>query len=955
LKRLVFFMCALAFLRFEAEAQVAPLWSVPVGETRADLQPLLVDEPVVMPDGGGYFPGSSSGLRASLYLAPDGRRVRGQSYDGSYNDLLATTAVRVLVGQDDVSTWKALQLRDLHGTVLWTVRRVATAARFLADGDVIVLADQQLLRLSATDGTPRWTRHLRDLHPDAEDAYFEFAAVDAQIDLVGSLSLPPGQVSRSERWQLAFDAEDGSTRWGRRGDPDPASTEIEICPPAADGDSVVSVWRVRTAAGYAPEVQRRRRSDGSLIWSVGLDPDPLAWSCDVALHGSRIYLAMNDVEKVRVVAFDPQDGTQVWELVQQQVAEARLGVSAEGDLLLRVLESDGQGGALTRIARHGAAGGAMVWTVNIHSRVVAWRFLADTLRLAWVLEGVDSDQVRVESRDLADGTLLASEADVVTGRWTLAHATGFVGDAACYAQAAADATVTLRCLEGVSALERWTHLLPPPEAGDEVASLWIGALAPGRLGLRTGYRRIVGGTQTVDYRVSALEMATGALAWQRDHLQVAAGWLGSADGGAFLMHGTCASQPGCGGYQALLDRVSGIDGSVLWSRAVSRQPLAEHGGRLFSLLPDILSPVVAAQDVVTGADAWVTPLTPAFINNVSGAVSPSGWPAVKYTSGIGATTRRIEVRGFDPLSGVQRWLTTPTIPNLRTSGGMLVPMTGETFLATGSLTPTTPGGIGSWLAAIDANSGQFRWEQVIAIGRDSSRTVFFAAAGPERVWLGQRRTSSSGLERLALGGLDPDSGQLGGEHQFFSAFPNWINGVNKLPAPRTVLTDGSLLAEDWRMVDGFQLSVLQRWPAPGASGDIVLELGTPSPVLGLGPEAFVELRIENRSGIPVAGVHVGFVPAWSGQSGRVVDCHAQTGQVDCSLAGEYSRPRLDLGAGAAASVRYAVTSPNYRPAQSSDSGTVYFHIDPPYDLGDDLGDNTVEARIWLGGSSNGFE
>lgn len=955
MKRLVFFLCALAFLPFGAQAQVTPLWSVPVGETRADLQPLLVDTPVVLPDGKGYFPGSSSGLRASLTLAPDGQRIRGQSYDGSYNDVLASTADRVLVGQDDASTWKAIQLRDLHGTVLWTVRRVATAARFLAGGDVIVLADQQLLRLRAIDGTPRWTRHLRDLHPDASYAYFEFAAVDAQIDLVGSLSLQSGQVPRSERWQFAFDAEDGSMRWARRGDPDPASTEIEICPPAADGDSVVSVWRTRSAVGYAPEVQRRRRSDGSLIWSVRLDPNPLAWSCDVAVHGARIYLAMNDVEKVRVVAFDPHDGTQVWELLQQQVAEARLGVSAEGDLLLRVLESDGQGGALTRIARHRAASGAMVWTVNIHSRVVAWRFLADTLRLAWVLEGVDSDQVRVESRDLADGTLLASEADVVTGRWTLAHATGFVGDAACYAQAAADATVVLRCLEGLSAHERWKRVLPPPEAGDEVASLWIGALAPGRLGLRTGYRRTVSGTQIVDYRVSALEMATGALAWQREHLLVAAGWLGSADGGAFLMHGTCASQPGCGGYQGLLDRVSGIDGSVLWSRAMSRQPLAEQGGRLFTVLPDLLSPVVAAQDVVTGADAWVTPLTPVFITNLSGAVSPSGWPVIKYTSGIGATTRRIEVRGFDPISGVQRWLTTPTIPNLRTSGGLLLPMSGETFLATGSLFSASANGSVAWLAAIDAGNGQLRWEQVTAAGRDSSRSVFFAAAASEQIWLGQRRVSGSGLERLALGGLDPDSGQLGGEHQFFSAFPNWINGVNNLPAPRTLLADGSLLAEDWRMVDGFQLSVMQRWPAPGASGDIVLELATPSPVLGLGPEAFVELRIDNRSGIPVAGVHVGFVSAWSGQSGRVVDCSAQTGQVDCSLAGEYSRPRLDLGPGAVARVRYAVTSPNYRPAESSDSGTVYFHIDPPYDVGDDLGDNTVEARIWLGGSSNGFE
>lgn len=27
----------------------------------------------------------------------------------------------------------------------------------------------------------------------------------------------------------------------------------------------------------------------------------------------------------------------------------------------------------------------------------------------------------------------------------------------------------------------------------------------------------------------------------------------------------------------------------------------------------------------------------------------------------------------------------------------------------------------------------------------------------------------------------------------------------------------------------------------------------------------------------------------------------------------------------------------------------------PYAVGDDLGDNTVEARIWLGGSSHGFE
>jgi outer membrane protein assembly factor BamB len=482
-------------------------------------------------------------------------------------------------------------------------------------------------------------------------------------------------------------------------------------------------------------------------------------------------------------------------------------------------------------------------------------------------------------------------------------------------------------------------------------------MAPGRFGVRATHRRTVDGTQIEDYRITALDSATGAIAWQREAYQEAPYWLGSEDGGAYVVHATCTSQPGCVGRQAKLDRVSGVDGSVLWSRAVTRQPLVEQGGRLFTMLASIPVPVVSGHDVVTGSDAWVTPLPPAFTSQVEGAMSADGSLVVKNTTAIGATTRRIEVRGFDPVSGIQRWLLMPTIPNQRTSGGMLVPMTGKTFLATGSLTPTTPGGIGSWLAAIDANSGQFRWEQEMAIGRDSSRTVFFAAPGSERVWLGQRRTSNSGLERHALGTLDPQAGQLGREHQFFSESPDWINGATIPPAPRTLLADGSLLAEARRSrVDGFQLPLMQRWPAPaGASGDIVLELATPSPVLGHGREAFVELRVENRSDIAVADVRVGFAPSGSGQAGRVVDCSAQTGMVQCSVDGEYSRPRLDLGPGAVARVRYAVTSGIYWPARSTDSGSVYFHIDPPYDIGDDLGDNTVEARIWLGGTSNGFE
>ena len=67
---------------------------------------------------------------------------------------------------------------------------------------------------------------------------------------------------------------------------------------------------------------------------------------------------------------------------------------------------------------------------------------------------------------------------------------------------------------------------------------------------------------------------------------------------------------------------------------------------------------------------------------------------------------------------------------------------------------------------------------------------------------------------------------------------------------------------------------------------------------------------------------------------------------------------ITLGSEARMRLRYEIHDPGYRPRQVREptGRRGLFHVDPPYAYGDaDLGDNTAEIHVALGGTSIGFE
>lgn len=958
LKQSLLLSCCLLLAVTSAQADVRPIWSVPVGETRDDPRPLSIDDAVVLPDGSGYFTGPASGRRASLRLGFDGDPLRGHTVAPYTNRVLAVAEQRVLVVQDEVGTPFSVQLRDLRGGVLWSLERRVDGARFLADGDLIVLSQRQLLRLRGGDGAPVWTRHLVDLHAYAEDAAFELGDdVDAQVDIAGILSVRARTEfsPHEERWQAAFDPVHGDVRWALRVDPY-AATPYGGCPLATDRDSLLQALTLHNGSQFLLELQRRRRSDGELLWSRRLPHQEAIWSCDVALQNSRIYLALSGSGGVRILGMDDAVAEPPWEVLLPGANTGRVLAGADGHLLTSVVSVDALGNPQTTITRRGELDGQAIWSLEALSPKLAWRGIGEQLHLAMVLDGSDSDRARVEVRDSATGALQASAEDVLTGRAASVHAAGYAGDSVCHALAALDGAVTLTCLDGSTGVARWERVLPPAMPADVVTTLAVGALAAGRISLLTGYRRVVAGAPVVLYRATAVDAATGVPAWQVPDLQEFPRLLGSDDGGAFIAHATCAAQPNCVGRQPRVDRFAGADGGLLWSRQSASVPLAENGDKLFLFNWDLLSPLVIGLDARSGGDGWTTSIVPGFPSQALGLLTPGGNLIFERDVSMGSN-RRIEVRGFNASTGAERWLVTPTLPSLRTYNGVIWPLAGERVLATG-LRIVSGVGTSPWLAAIDATSGAPLWERGPDLGRDSLRRVsVIGSSATQGLWVDQRRISPSDLERKAISRLDPDSGLLGGEHQYASFQSRPLTQQLEPPTPRALLADGSLLAQHWRTVDGQYLLLLERWPAPsGPDGDIAIEVESPLPAIGHGPTAAIDLRVENRSAHSVSGVRIGFIAAGSWQSGMPVSCTPASGNARC-VPGvrDNGAPRMDIGPGGAVLVRYEIASQLYRPAQMSDAGNVYFHIETPFDFGDDLGNNTVVASVRLGGTSNGFE
>ena len=954
-----------------------PMWSVQVAQSLADSQPLDARELTLLPNGSAYFLGGvPSGYAgySSLRLSEGGALQRGQFVDDqfltpeAFPKIIARSDNRVLLLIEAQLSTAGIYLVDLSGRVLWAQQWNASSARFLADGDLILQAEQQLLRLRGTDGGVVWTRNLLDLQPFAFSGGFTLGDdVDTQIDVAASLFIQETPVAlwRAVGFQFAFDPANGNLRWSQ---PQEQGSRFVFvgCPTSLTADSILQVWAYSTGTTTDWLIQSRRRSDGLLRWKVQRPAAPAEDFCSLVATATNVYLAFNeDNTSFSLSALDSASGHLRWQQALPGTLQVRLLEGAEGSVLVAQGERDGQDVYRTRFSNYSASDGGARWEFFRPEYNFDWQRRGNELLLATAPEPNTVARPRLEARDGASGALVSADDADLTGRRAPNYATGFVGDAACHALVDASSVVSLRCLDGISGDARWTREIPPLASGDITISTQIGALAGGRVRLAIAFSRSVGADLQRWVRVIAVDGATGLVLWE---LPIEPYFLFSNlaadDGGTILTSLSCPNPPSCSDGILSLRRHAGTDGALLWTRELpgpySSQVLAARGDTLVLWrYTGNNRGLFAGVDALFGADRWETPASPGTVALPSALVTAGGHVVGKQEPFAGSN-REIELRGFDPGTGAQRWLLSPSVPRTRSLRGMLSELPGDTALVTGlrEFSQDNRSLSGPWLAAVDAASGVLRWERAPGVGRDSQRLVRAVRATDGGVRLvNQVRTFENWRERRALSSFAPDTGELGGEHLYASApgYPQYLFGEFSVGA---TLADGSVLVENFQArVDGFPISRLQRLPAPtGPDGDVEISVATPAPITALGPSTVVEVRVENHSGHAISDLRAGFIYAYVLHA-RFVDCVAVAGSSACVA--DVDGPddaRLNLGPGAIALVRFEMFSTIYGPGTRGAFQIGHFYVDTPYAFGDtDLGNNIVAVGVSLGGMSSGFE
>lgn len=962
-----------------AAAGPNPIWSVQVAQSLADPQPLNVDELTLLPDGSAYFLGHApegSADYSSLRLADGGTLQRGQFVDDQFPSpeyfpkIIARAADRVLLGIEGQAGASSIYLVETSGRVLWAQRWDARSARFLANGDLILQAEQQLLRLRGSDGGVVWTRNLLDLHPFAFNGGFVLGdEVDTQVDVAASLfvSETPLAPWRALGFQFAFDPANGDLRWAQP--QEQAATGVLYvfvgCPTSQFADSIVQVWGYSTGTATRWVIESRRRVDGALRWTVGRPEGPVEESCTLLATPSGVYLALReDYSSFSISALDAASGRLRWQQNMPGVLQMKLLEGADGNLLAAQGERDAQDVYRTRFSSYRAGDGGTQWEFVVPGYKFDWQRRGTDLLLATTPVPDNIPRARREVRDAASGALRSADDADLTGRVAPVHATGFVGDAACHALVDPSNAVDLRCLDGISGSPRWTRQIPPLAPGDITTSVQIGALAAGRVRLAITFSRTVGAELQHWARVIAVDGATGVALWELPSERYILSNLAADDGGAILTSFSCPTPPACTDGTQYLRRFAGADGALLWSRELpgphSSLVLATRGSTLVNWrYTGSNRGLFAGVDAHLGGDRWEAQANAGTVVQPTALVTAGGHVVVKQEA-IAGTSREIELRGLDPVTGAQRWLLVPGVPHTRSWQGILSELPGDTALVTGmrNFSEGNRNLTGPWLAAVDAASGSLRWEHAPGVGRDGQRLVraVRATAGGVRL-VNQVRTFGSLRERRALSSFAPESGDLGGEHLYASApgFPQDRFGEFRVGAS---LADDSVLVESFQgRVDGDAIPSLQRLPAPiGPEGDLEVSVANSAPITALGPTTVVEVRVENHSAHAISELRAGFIYPYALRA-RFLDCVAIAGSSTC--AAEVDGPDdalVYLGPGAIALIRYEMFTASYSASRRGNVETGHFYVDTPYDFGDtDLGNNIVEVGVSLGGMPSGFE
>lgn len=965
----------------ELSAQVTPIWSSDLSETvpypanyGSVVQTLTTSGDALMVAG----ELDRIGLAGSLLLEAGGATIRGQF--GSYglgtlraDAALASGPDRVLLRMTERLNWFSVQpprsivvMVDLLGQVQWAHARYTDEARFLANGDVVLVSGNEVMRIRGSDGDLLWVRNLLPLLPNAVEAETRLP-LTMESSLILGVRLTEedagGVRSYPDPVYLALDLQSGNTLWQRQRESSSAADQ-PACGSVAAGSDAVFAWFEPADDQTDLVFERRRGDDGTRIWLTRVPAVAQGYShCALLTANSALAFTAHDplTGQMTLLALG-LDGSLRWRQRQSTEGAAQLLGAANGDLLLaspKLLPGDVRG---TLIERRRGADGAVSWRFPVAGRDISWAGLNTELRIAFAAITEGAARLQLRRYDMESGKPLSAQQADSKGL-TLRPAQMKMIDGVPYAVAtgvgADSRRLRVQRLDPVSGAVVWTrHHTLDIDVGMVNSLQLLGIPQGGLLAVVYFYRpaEFTRGHQALLW----IDRSSGALRWQRSLRAGYSGeqYLGAADGSIYLRFGICQDAPLCSQITDRYGRLAATDGSDVWSLPGSVSFRALRGNDLLLSLgaSNSVLALLAADD---GSELWTQRLP---LASNPAAVALDKGDLITGIPQAGTLPRKVEIERRLAASGAPLWTVRPGAIDDDIETAALSHLANGDVLLSAEFTGSEAGQerrVRPLLARISPSDGAVLWTQRPQLQGDLWRDLrVLPGASSTQLWARSRRIVDDFKmqQRFALTAVTLSDGSIGAEHLYASNYDAPLTSpVPILTTLAGVLADGSVQVEQ-ATADalGLWMPRLQRWPGVGTeSGDLRLRRsGAPGIITGAGPSTEIEIAIENTASVRVEGITAGFASHDDDLKAQLRSCTLSSGEGRCpENLGSALPQALTLGPNATIRLRYQIHDPDYRPDRSN---LLYrsrglFYADPPYAFGDaDLGNNIDVIEVALG-------
>lgn len=972
-------------------AQVTPIWSTSESEVIAFDASYARTEHVLMDDGSAFMVAaetSRSGLAGTLHLQANGNFSRGQfghqpTGGGRLSPemVLATRGNQVLLAMTELDNRRALvAMVDQAGQLQWARPRFGRQARFFANGDVLLAAGNELMRLKGSNGDLIWVRNLLELRPDPGTVAFQLP-VEPGASLALSLHFAEftaaGNPVFPDPVLVSLDSATGALQWELTRTAS-SSQVSEACAPVRIGADQVHAYLERGSAQVDAVIERRSGSTGALQWSTRIAAVEFTQedeACELLATSNLVAFSSRSGALSTLIALN-HAGELQWRSTLPSGLPAELRAAPDGALLV-AWQQQFPNGLETVAQRRRATDGAALWSVVIPGRAVDWRFQGSHVHLAWSLDDGVSE-LRLQRRAADTGVLIDAQMAEAEGLALQPADIEFV-DAVPYAVLAGLGNdlsgVRVRRLDPASGAVVWSQQFQLAEPAAAVTGASIVASNASRL-IAVVYYQIDRSPFLPEPRQAllAIDRSSGSLLWQRAMLRAGlssapsgldAQARSSADGSVYVRSSICINPPNCGSYAPHVYRLSAASGEILWGIPVGSELVGVRGADLITDQSGN-SLGLSLYAAATGSTLW-SQLAPAGSFTLTALPTANGdLHVLRQTSVQGLQRTHVEQRLGS--SGGLSWSLEPGSPTTSVRSPVLSRLAdGDLLLSSRITSPPDTSISRPLLARIDGASGAIEWLNTPSVQNHRWLTVRATPGEGPQQWARSLRFVGDSFgdveERYALTTINMDTGAVGAEHQYAQTYDPPLASPASGPAPVSFIrSDGSALVEA-RDVDtrGLAMPRLQRWPAMSADrGDLILrQIGNAEPLRALGPSTEVWVEVESSFLASVSGAKLGFASTKDGLKAQLRGCELLAGSGACPTEfGSSLEQLLNLGPGARIRLRYEIHDPGFQPkqARSGPGGRGLFYLDSPYAFGDlDLSNNIAVIQVALGGTSNGFE